>query len=450
MSSISCGVDAVNLPVAGSSPAGEQDRTGSFERGCLFYGAPDRAHPLGGESPLLARQGEQLAGRQGCPSRGGIRRKPQAKRWPDEQELHRGSHEGREGHVSSKSSTCTELMEVYAAGISVKVGAHYSGRSVHLLDELLLPRGEGTGGQKSAEGIVGVDQRRRPEHELGGREPEFRWRRRGRVVMAEMPDPIPESSGRNPRGQGVGASNAAARKDETRPAEQSLMEEVVESKNMQEAYRKVMGNRGAAGIDEMAVEELKPYLKTEWPAIKETLLGDHYRPRPVRRVEIPKPGGKGVRKLGHPDGGGSIDSASDAAGAGPDRDPGFSESSYGFRQGGSRIRRCRRPATTSGQATDWVVDLDLEKFFDRVNHDVLMSRVARRVSDKRMLKLIRGFLNSGAMENGLVGPTEKERRKADPCRRFFPICCSTIWTESWSNADTASFATQTTVRHART
>jgi len=118
--------------------------------------------------------------------------------------------------------------------------------------------------------------------------------------MAEKPDPIPEGSGRNPREYGVGASSATARKDDSRPAERKLMEEVVESKNMREAYRNVVSNRGAAGVDEMTVEELAGHLRTEWAGIKEAPLEDRYEPKPVRRVEIPKPGGVGVRKLGIP------------------------------------------------------------------------------------------------------------------------------------------------------
>jgi RNA-directed DNA polymerase len=118
--------------------------------------------------------------------------------------------------------------------------------------------------------------------------------------MAEMPDPIPNGSGRKPREYGVGVSSAAAGRVEPRPEDEKLMEEVVESKNLREAYRKVVGNQGAAGVDGMTVEELKPYLKTEWPKIKEQLMQDRYKPQPVRRVEIPKPGGKGVRQLGIP------------------------------------------------------------------------------------------------------------------------------------------------------
>src|SRR5271157_3673912 len=232
--------------------------------------------------------------------------------------------------------------------------------------------------------------------------------------MAEKPEPIPESNGRNPRGQGVGASNASARKDETRPTEQSLMEEVVESKNMREAYRKVVGNQGAAGIDEMAVEGLKPCLKTEWPAIKEALLGDHYRPRPVRRVEIPKPGGKGVRKLGIPTVVDRLIQQAILQVLDPIFDPGFSESSYGFRKGRSAHQAVLKACEYVRAGNRWVVDLDLEKFFDRVNHDVLMSRVARKVKDKRVLRLIRGYLQAGIMNGGLVTPSREGTPQGGP------------------------------------
>ena len=118
--------------------------------------------------------------------------------------------------------------------------------------------------------------------------------------MAEMPDPILEGSGRNPREEGVGASSAAAMEGESRPEDEMLMEEVVESKNLMKAYRRVVRNKGAAGIDGMTVEELKPYLERGWPQIKEQLLEGRYKPQSVRRVEISKPGGKGVRMLGIP------------------------------------------------------------------------------------------------------------------------------------------------------
>jgi len=126
-------------------------------------------------------------------------------------------------------------------------------------------------------------------------------------------------------------------------------------------------------------------------------------------------------------------------------DPTFSEYSYGFRPRRSAHQAVAKAQEYIQQGYDWVVDLDLEKFFDRVNHDVLMSRVARRISDKRMLKLIRGFLNSGVMENGLVGPTDEGTPQGGPLSPLLSICCSTNWTESWSDAGIASFATQMTV-----
>jgi RNA-directed DNA polymerase len=232
--------------------------------------------------------------------------------------------------------------------------------------------------------------------------------------MAEKPDPIPEGSGRNPQEQGVGASSAAATREETRPAEQSLMEEVVESKNMWEAYRNVVRNRGAAGIDEMSVEELKPYLKKEWPAIKEALLGDHYRPQPVRRVEIPKAGGKGMRKLGIPTVVDRLIQQATLQVLDPIFDPGFSESSYGFRRGRSAHQAVLKARDYVRAGNRWVVDLDLEKFFDRVNHDVLMSRVARKVKDKRVLRLIRGYLQAGIMDGGLVEPSREGTPQGGP------------------------------------
>jgi RNA-directed DNA polymerase len=181
---------------------------------------------------------------------------------------------------------------------------------------------------------------------------------------------------------------------------------------MREAYRKVVGNRGAAGIDEMTVEELKPYLRKEWPAIKESLPGDQYRPRPVRRVEIPKPGGKGTRKLGIPTVVDRLIQQAILQVRDPIFDPGFCESSYGFRKGRSAHQAVLKAREYVRAGNRWVVDLDLEKFFDRVNHDVLMSRVARKVKDKRVLRLIRGYLQAGIMEGGLV---ERGRGAHEPC-----------------------------------
>jgi RNA-directed DNA polymerase len=183
-----------------------------------------------------------------------------------------------------------------------------------------------------------------------------------------------------------------------------MMEAVVERENMIAALRRVEANRGSAGIDEMTVESLRPYLREHWPDIKEQLLAGRYTPNAIRRVEIPKPGGKGMRQLGIPT---VLDRLIQQAlhqVMSPVFDSNFSESSYGFRPGRSAHQAvlAARVHVTSGRR--WVVDMDLEKFFDRVNHDVLMSRVARKVKDQRVLGLIRRYLQAGVMAGGVVSP----------------------------------------------
>jgi RNA-directed DNA polymerase len=180
------------------------------------------------------------------------------------------------------------------------------------------------------------------------------------------------------------------------------MEAVVERENMLRAYKRVVNNKGAAGVDAMGVDQLKPYLQVHWQRIKEQLLQGSYRPQPVRRVDIPKPGGKGMRQLGVPT---VVDRLIQQAlhqVLTPVFDPGFSDNSYGFRPGRSAHQALLQVKEHVATGRRWVVDVDLEKFFDRVQHDVLMSRVARKVKDKRVLCLIRGYLQAGIMEAGLV------------------------------------------------
>ncbi len=179
------------------------------------------------------------------------------------------------------------------------------------------------------------------------------------------------------------------------------MERVVERANMTLAYRRVVRNKGAAGVDGLAVSELKDWLTVHWPSVKKALLEGRYLPRPVRRVDIAKPAG-GVRTLGIPT---VVDRLIQQAlhqVLSPVFEPTFSERSYGFRPGRSAAQAVKQAQTYIGEGKRWVVDLDLEKFFDRVNHDVLMSRVARRVHDARMLKLIRRFLEAGMMQGGVT------------------------------------------------
>jgi len=220
---------------------------------------------------------------------------------------------------------------------------------------------------------------------------------------AGMRDAPAERGGRNLPMAAGGVSSGTARRESTPVRElKNLMEAVVERENMLNAFRRVVGNKGAAGVDAMSVDELKPYLQTHWERIKEQLLEGSYQPQPVRRVEIPKPGGKGMRKLGVPT---VVDRLIQQAlhqALNPLFDLDFSAHSYGFRSGRSAHQALCQAREHVASGRRWVVDLDLEKFFDRVHHDVLMSRVARKVGDKRVLCLIRRYLQAGIMEGGLV------------------------------------------------
>jgi RNA-directed DNA polymerase len=180
------------------------------------------------------------------------------------------------------------------------------------------------------------------------------------------------------------------------------MEAVVGRKNMVQAYKRVVSNKGVAGVDGVSVADLREYLWTHWARIKEELLEGRYEPQPVRKVEIPKPGGKGMRQLGIPTVMDRLIQQALLQVLEPVFDPGFSNHSYGFRPGRSAQQAVHRARSYVAEGRRWVVDMDLEKFFDRVNHDILMSRVARKVRDKRVLQLIRRFLQAGIMADGLV------------------------------------------------
>ncbi len=196
----------------------------------------------------------------------------------------------------------------------------------------------------------------------------------------------------------------AARAPESPESTEGLMEEICERENLKRALKRVRSNRGSPGVDGMTVEALSGSLKDEWPKIREQLLRGTYRPQPVKRVEIPKSGG-GMRRLGVPC---ALDRFLQQAVLQVLHgrwDRTFSEHSYGFRPGRSAHQAVAQAQTYVGEGCGFVVDLDLEKFFDRVQHDMLMGRVAKRVKDKRLLKLIRAFLNAGVLEDGLVGPT---------------------------------------------
>src|SRR5258708_18207653 len=193
-----------------------------------------------------------------------------------------------------------------------------------------------------------------------------------------------------------------------------LMEEVCGRENLLEALRRVKANKGSAGIDGMTVGQLSGYLKEHWLTIREQLLNGTYEPQPVRRVEIEKPDGGGMRKLGIPT---TLDRfLQQAVMQVPQRrwNPTFSDHSYSFRPGRSAHQAVTQAQLYLAEGYGWVVDLDLEKFFDRVNHDKLMGQVAKRVEDKRLLKLIRAFLNAGVMENGLVSAVDEGTPRGGP------------------------------------
>ena len=193
-----------------------------------------------------------------------------------------------------------------------------------------------------------------------------------------------------------------------------LMEEVCERENLKEALRRVKVNKGSPGVDGMTVDAITDYLKQHWPAIREQLLNGTYKPKPVRRMEIPKPEGGGVRKLGIPS---VLDRFIQQAVMQVLQrhwDQTFSDHSYGFRPRRSAHQAVAKAQQYVAEGYGWVVDFDLEKFFDRVNHDKLMGQVAKRVEDKRLLKLIRAFLNAGVMENGLVSPSVEGTPQGGP------------------------------------
>jgi RNA-directed DNA polymerase len=191
------------------------------------------------------------------------------------------------------------------------------------------------------------------------------------------------------------------------------MEEILDPENLKEALKRVKANKGSAGVDKMTVDELTDYLREHWREIREQLLSGTYKPQPVLRVEIPKPAG-GVRKLGIPV---VVDRWIQQAVMQVLQgiwDRTFSEHSYGFRPNRSARQAVGRAHEHLAAGHTWGVDLDLEKFFDRVNHDKLMGGLAKRITDKRVLKLIRAFLNAGVMEKGLVSPIDEGTPQGGP------------------------------------
>src|ERR1035441_1388109 len=216
-----------------------------------------------------------------------------------------------------------------------------------------------------------------------------------------------------PAGGEAPESFSAVHEPESPASTNRLMEEICERENLKQALQRVKANKGSPGVDGMTVGGINDYLKQHWPAIREQLLSGTYEPKPVRRVEIPKPDG-GVRKLGIPTVLDRFIQQAVMQVLQRQWDSTFSDHSYGFRPGRSAHQAVARAQQYIAAGYGWVVDLDLEKFFDRVNHDKLMGQIAKRVEDKRLLKLIRAFLNAGVMENGLVSPSVEGTPQGGP------------------------------------
>lgn len=228
----------------------------------------------------------------------------------------------------------------------------------------------------------------------------------------EISEADQRGQGRKPEAAQASGSNFPGRKAQTGPKQPDLIERMLERGNMLKALQAVEANRGAAGVDGMEVKQLRVYLREHWVEIREQILSGNYEPRPVRRVDIPKPGG--TRMLGIPT---VLDRLLQQAIhqiLSPLWEEGFSAHSYGFRPGRSAAQAVKAAQAHIQSGKRWVVDVDLEKFFDRVNHAVLMARVARKVKDQRMLKLIRRYLESGIMQQGLVEPRNEGTPQGGP------------------------------------
>jgi RNA-directed DNA polymerase len=223
-----------------------------------------------------------------------------------------------------------------------------------------------------------------------------------------------EGRGEAPHSDRKGTEPLVAKRSSESPAsEERLMEEVCQRENLEIAWKRVRENRGSPGVDGRTIEETLNYLRGHWPEMREQLLSDTYKPQPVKGVEIPKPDG-GVRKLGVPCVVDRLIQQALLQVVQKRWDPTFSEHSYGFRPGRSAHQAVTQAQAYIAEGYNWVVDIDLERFFDRVNHDRLMARVAERVADKRVLKLIRAFLNAGVMEDGLVRPIDEGTPQGGP------------------------------------
>jgi RNA-directed DNA polymerase len=270
--------------------------------------------------------------------------------------------------------------------------------------------------EKSAEAIVPAGMKEAGKGRTHEREGHAFACSQGVAMTAANPAEGPRQEGRrvNPDDARREPSDSPAPEGpDPHPAPVTLFESVLSRENLTQALKRVEQNAGAPGPDGMTTAELRPWLHAHWPGIREKLDAGTYRPSPVRRVQIPKPSG-GTRDLGVPT---VLDRLLQQAllqVLTPVFDPHFSDRSYGFRPGRSAHQAVRRAQEAMAEGHGWVVDLDLEAFFDRVNHDALMARVARTVKDKKVLKLLRAYLNAGIMAQGVLVRSQEGTPQGSP------------------------------------
>ncbi|SCK35676.1 group II intron reverse transcriptase/maturase [Variovorax sp. HW608] len=225
-------------------------------------------------------------------------------------------------------------------------------------------------------------------------------------ALHQKPGRSQDGPGRTGVRRGEAASEAGsdeatlARREQTNCGATDLLGQALARENMARAWKRVKANKGSAGVDGRTVQETGDYLKTAWPAIRRRVLDGSYRPEPVRRVGIPKPGG-GMRELGIPTVVDRLIQQALLQVLQPLIDPTFSEHSHGFRPGRSAHDAVLEAQQYAQAGYGIVVDVDLEKFFDRVNHDILMDRLAKRIADKQVLRLIRRYLQAGILAHGV-------------------------------------------------
>lgn len=246
-----------------------------------------------------------------------------------------------------------------------------------------------------------------------------------KTEATRMGQGIQEGAGRNLAGTGARVEADTGVHSWTNAEPNTLMEQVLERPNLMRAYQRVVSNKGAAGVDQMPVTALKVHLQQHWPTLRERLLAGDYHPQPVRRVSIPKPQG-GERILGIPTVQDRLIQQALHQALSPMLEPTFSDHSYGFRPGRSAHQAVKAMQRHINDGHRWVVDLDLAQFFDRVNHDVLMGLLARRISDRRILTLIRRYLQAGMLNGGLVSPRRHGAPQGGP---LSPLLSNVLLTE---------------------